>query len=246
MVIPRTFGRLGNFLFQVAATIGYAKRHGLEFSVPTETNDSKWSPVYLGHLANENYTPHLPEVRVVERGHAYQEIPFKEEWRRKNIVLDGYWQSEKYFADVRNEILQQFQYPWRLNPGTVSVHVRRGDYVQLAAKHPPLSVEWYDAAMSRFPGAVFQFFSDDIAYCRVHWGKRSDCTFSTWRTEEQDLAAGSWCENHICSASTFSWWQAWLNQNPRKRILIPQRWFSVAEEAKCCTKDIVPETWERL
>lgn len=246
MVIPRTQGRLGNFLFQVAATIGYAMRHGMEFSVPATTDDPKWNPVYLPHLINPSYDASLPEVRVVERGHAYQEIPFKESWREKNIVLDGYWQSEKYFAENRAVVLDAFAYHWALKRGTVSVHVRRGDYVRLAHKHPPVPPEWYNAAMARFPGAKFVFFSDDIPYCERHWGQRSDCSFSEGRTEEQDLSAMSGCEHHVSSASTFSWWACWINQNPQKRIIIPKRWFSEAEEAKCPTPDIVPPSWERL
>lgn len=246
MVTFKNFGRFGNYLFQVAATIGYALRHNLEFSVPTTTQDPKWNPIYLQHLANPRYNPLLPEVRVVERGHAYQEIPFQEEWRTKNIVLDGYWQSEKYFAEFRNEILKEFGYSWTFNLGTVSVHVRRGDYVQLAHKHPPLKPGWYDEAMSKFPGARFIFFSDDIPYCREHWGTRDDCTFSAGRTEEEDLVEMSCCENNISSASTFSWWGSYLNRNPNKRIIIPKRWFSEAEDKKCNTKDIVPESWERL
>lgn len=246
MVIPRTYGRLGNFLFQVAATIGYAMRHGLEYSVPSTTDDPKWSPVYLPHLINPDFDASLPEVRVVERGHAYQEIPFKEAWREKNIVLDGYWQSEKYFAEHRAVVLDAFAYPWTLKPGTVSVHVRRGDYVKLAHKHPPLPPEWYNAAMALFPGAKFEFYSDDIPYCRQHWGQRKDCSFSDGRKEEADLAAMSGCEHQICSASTFAWWGGWLNRNSDKRIVMPKRWFTEAEDKKCDTRDIVPASWERI
>ena len=247
MVTFKSVGRFGNVLFQAAATIGYALRHDLDFTVPTKTHDAKWCPIYLTHLANPKYDPTLPEVRVVERGHAYQQIPFQESWRGKNIVLDGYWQSEKYFEECREKILELFNYPWVPHKGTVSVHVRRGDYVQLAHKHPPVSVEWYNYAMEQFNGYNFRFFSDDIPYCHAHWGNHPNCSFSSGRSpEEQDLAEMSSCEHHISSASTFSWWSAWLNQNPNKRIIIPKRWFSDAEELKCNTKDIVPESWERI
>ena len=117
MVIPKTYGRLGNFLFQVASAIGYAKRHNLDFTVPTRTKDPKWNPVYLQHLANPDYNPAIPVVRVTERGHAYQEIPFKQTWRARNIELDGYWQSERYFKEWRFSILDLFGYPWSKSPG---------------------------------------------------------------------------------------------------------------------------------
>ena len=246
MVIPRTYGRMGNYLFQVAATIGYAHRHGLEFSVPSTTSDPVNNPIYLQHLVNPKYKSQLPEVRVIERGHAYQTIPFQERWRIRNIVLDGYWQSEKYFSDCRRKVLLAFAFPWCQIPGTVSVHVRRGDYLRLAHKHPPVPKEWYDNAMSLFPGYTFLFFSDDMDWCRKTWGSSSKCHFSDEKDVVRDLVKISWCEHHISSASTFSWWGAWLNQNPIKRVIIPKRWFSEREEKKCDTKDIVPETWERI
>lgn len=246
MVIPRTYGRMGNYLFQVAATIGYAYRHNLEFSVPTKTDNPTANPIYLQRLANCKYDPRLPEVRIIERGHAYQPLPFEEKWRTRNIVLDGYWQSEKYFKDIRNDILSLFDYPWKPTLNVVSVHVRRGDYLRLTHKHPPVSKEWYDEQMAKFPGRTFMIFSDDIEWCRMVWGKRADCFFSVGRNEEDDLVAMSSCEHHISSASTFSWWGAWLNQNPFKRVIIPRLWFSAQEEKKCCTKDIVPESWERV
>lgn len=246
MVIPRNYGRMGNYLFQVAAAIGYARRHGIEFTVPTTTNDSKNNPIYLQHLAHPRFDPKLPEVRVCERGHAYQEIPFKEEWRKSNIVLDGYWQSEKYFKEFRPDIIMLFKYEWRPQPNCVSVHVRRGDYLNLTHKHPAVPKEWYDAAMARFPGFSFMFFSDDLNYCRATWGHRKDCFFSGNTSEEADLQQMSGCEHHISSASTFSWWGAWLNQNAHKRIIIPRNWFTPQEEQKCNTKDIVPAEWERM
>jgi len=89
---------MGNYLFQVASTIGYARKHGISFTVPTTTKDATHNPIYLQHLANPSWNPRLPEVRVLENGHGYQEIPFKPSWANRNIVLDGYWQTEKYFS----------------------------------------------------------------------------------------------------------------------------------------------------
>jgi len=246
MIIPRTYGRMGNYLFQVASTIGYARKHGISFTVPTTTKDATHNPIYLQHLANSSWNPRLPEVRVLENGHGYQEIPFKPSWANRNIVLDGYWQTEKYFSSIRQTILDLFHYPWRPEPGIVSVHVRRGDYLRLTKKHPPVPKEWYEACMKRFPGRRFKFFSDDIAWCRAEFGNRTDCSFSNNTREEADLIDMSCCEHHISSASTFSWWGAWLNQNPNKQVLIPQRWFSELEERKLNTGDIVPPTWERV
>ena len=95
------------------------------------------------------------------------------------------------------------------------------------------------------PGVSFLFHSDDIPYCTEHFGHFWDCHFHEGKSEEDDLVSLSCCEHQICSASTFAWWGAWLNQNPDKQVIMPKRWFSEAEEKKCNTQDIVPYEWTR-
>jgi hypothetical protein len=186
--------------------------------------------------------------KAQEQGHGYQRIPFHEEWRSGNIVLDGYWQSEKYFKDYRDLVIEKLGFAWHLEP-QVSVHVRRGDYLTIRRaglfKHPTVTQQWYETAMAKFPGMQFKFFSDDIPWCQQMFGNRKDCGFASGSNEVQDLVEGSWCEHNICSASTFSWWQAWLNRNPLKRVVIPTHWLTPGW-ANLYMGDIVPETWERL
>lgn len=244
MVKPLTYGRMGNFLFQAATAIGYALRHDLPFTLPDTTKNPKWNPIYLQHLVNPKWDPSLPEVELTETTHAFQDLPFRNSWRQCNIVLDGYWQSEKYFKDFRLDILRIFGFKWAPVTGLVSVHVRRGDYLKLTQKHPPIGVSWYHAAMAKFPGCHFMFFSDDIQWCRDNFGHRKDVVFSDGINEEDDLMAMSWCEHHICSASTFSWWGAWLDWNPSKRVIMPALWF-VPGHGNLDIKDIVPAEWER-
>jgi len=112
-------------------------------------------------------------------------------------------------------------------------------------KHPPVTKEWYERAMEQFPGAEFLFFSDDIEWCKTTFGARSDCRFSEGLDEESDLEKMSGCEHHICSASTFSWWGAWLNQNVEKQVIMPAHWIT-SGWANLDTSDIVPPEWERL
>jgi len=245
-VIPFTVGRMGNYLFQVAATIGYAKRHGLEFTVPAHPYQPRRDPVYLGHLVHPKFDAMMPSMTVKEQFFHYHEIPFQEEWKDgRTIILEGYWQSEKYFKEFRADILKLFGFEWTSMPGTVSVHVRRGDYLKWRQKHPPVGAEWMEKAMEQFPGHRFIFFSDDIGWCRKVFGKRKDCSFSMGHDEVRDLVEMSWCEHQICSASTYSWWGAWLNQNPNKRVVIPRLWF-VPGWGGHNTKDVVPEGWIRM
>lgn len=226
MVFAKNYGRMGNVLFQNACAIAYSKRHGIEFTVQTTTNDPFWNPLYLQDLVNPKYNPYLDIVQIDQNlQEGFKEIPFEENWRSKNIVLNGYWQSIKYFEDYFDEVINTFAYPWKLKRDVVSIHIRRGDYLQYPDKHPPVPIEWIEKAMKEFPGKLFMFFSDDIQYCIEHFGYRDNCTFSIGKNEEQDLVEMSCCEHHICSSSTFSLWAYFLNRNPNKKAIFPKLWF---------------------
>lgn len=246
-VVPFTVGRMGNFLFQAAATIGYARRHNLQFTMPSKPYPPRGDPVYLQHLVHPRFDPMMPSMTIKEQVFHYHDIEFREEWRDgRTIMLEGYWQSEKYFKDIRNEILALFAFEWSLSPGMVSVHVRRTDYLKWKKKHPRVPKAWIQTAMGQFSNDhVFIFFSDDMEYCKTAFGNRGDVMFSEGQDEVEDLRRMSCCEHHICSASTFSWWAAWLNRNPGKRIIMPKLWF-VPGWGGHDTKDIVPPEWERL
>jgi hypothetical protein len=243
MVTCNTYGRMGNFLFQAAAVMAYAWAHGLEFCMPRTSKVPGKYPVYLQHLAGD-LDPKKDTIILEENGFPFQELPFKKEWKDVNIILDGYWQTEKYFKHHRRKLIEAFQLPWAKADGYVSVHVRRGDYLRLSKKHPVVAAHWYKQQMAKFPGYKFCFFSDDLDWCRKTFGIPRWIEFSTKRNEVDDLMAMSFCEHHICSASTFSWWGAWLNQNPNKRIIMPKQWL-MPGWGGLDTRDVVPKDWER-
>lgn len=238
MVCAKQYGRLGNNLFQKAAAIGYAVKHQLPYSL---------SPAVCAQ-----------KIDIREYTHAYQELPFSEQWKHQCIRLDGYWQSEKYFAHCREEVLKAFSY--RLEPvfpDTCAIHVRRGDYLNYPDKHPVVTEEYIRLAVnvmiSKTNICKFKFFSDDIAWCKeliemlhkeypdIWWG------YSEGRTEAQDLAHMFSCQHQIISNSTFSWWGAWLNQNPAKVVVSPSKhnWFGPGN-AHLDTSDIIPDSWIQI
>ena len=245
MVIPKHSGRLGNVLFQAAQAMGYAWRHDLDYSLPTTTNDPQKNPIYLQDLVHPEFDSSL-RINLIQEPHFhYSKLPFTSSMvDGKNIVFEGWWQSEKYFKAFRSEILEEFGFPWVSRAGTVSVHVRRGDYLRLMHRHPPVHREWYEAQMEKFPSYGFIVYSDDIDWCKKQWGHRCDVSFSEGNNELHDLIDGSCCEHHICSASTFSWWQAWLNRNPDKRVIFPKNWYQPGHGG-FDTSDIWPEGCER-
>jgi len=99
MVTFHNVGRMGNFLFQAATAMAYAWKHALDFTVPSTTRDATDHPIYLQHLVNPKWDSKNAWVKLKEKGHNYSPIAFDENWRSKNIILDGYWQSEKDFED---------------------------------------------------------------------------------------------------------------------------------------------------
>src|SRR5580692_9208993 len=105
MVSFRGYGRLGNFYFQCAAALAYAFRNNLEFTAPNTTSDNFWNPLYLQHLVNPHYNAMLPSVILKEPHFHYTPIGFDEVWRNQNIILDGYFQSYKYFDDFKDKVL---------------------------------------------------------------------------------------------------------------------------------------------
>lgn len=245
MVSYTNAGRFGNWYMETATAIAYALRHGLDFSMPTGIGkDNFHCPVYCKHLCDPNYNPSLPEIRLWEGKHEYEELPFDESWRDKNIIIEGYRQSEKYFKDYRKEIIALMNYPYEKKDGYVCVHVRRGDYLHLRNKHPEVTKEWYEKAMGEFFGYQYKFFSDDIEWCRKEFGYRDDCEFSTNDDIERDFIEMQCCEHFINSSSTFSWAAAWHSQSENKVVITPKLWF--VEGYALSTVDIIPENWIKL
>lgn len=240
MVKALNYGRMGNSFFQNACAISYALRHGLEYTVPNVTNDPFWNPLTVQHLVNPNWNPHLPTIQIDQsHGEGFRELPFEESWRGKNIILNGYWQSRKYFADYFDEVIDAFAFPWEHKKDMISVHIRRGDYNLYVDKHPPVPIEWIHKAMKQFPGKRFKFFSDDIQYCLHHFGERDDCEFA-FGNETEDLIEMSSYESHICSSSTYSLWAYFLNRSKDKKAIFPKLWFMPGWDF-WVTKDILPE-----
>jgi hypothetical protein len=233
-------GRLGNILFEKAAAIGYAQKHGLQYCIDEEPS--------IRHMWPK-------PVIIKESGHQYQELPFMPQWKDKHVVLQGFWQSERYFAHCREEVLKAFGFSWEPLNAVCSIHVRRGDYLLYPDKHPVVTAEYLDQAISYICQntgvSLFMVFSDDIPYCRqlinsrMYYGCRFD--YSERIDERRDLEFMSRCEHNIISNSTFSWWGAWLNQNPDKVVISPSKdnWFGPGN-AHLDTSDIIPESWIQI
>lgn len=242
--VPGYFGHLGNEMFQAAATCALANRLGVPWSFPE--NKPNLHEVFM-----------LSAERVAEPAkQRYTEPHFHYDPGFRNLTdgteLAGYLQSEKYFADCADLIRREFRFRDLHTadpaPGTVSVHVRRGDYCKLADHHPPLGLDYYAWAMARWPsGTPFLIFSDDPEWCEQHMGDWPNVRVLEKRSAAADMDLMSRCSGHIIANSSFSWWGAWLRDAPGKRVVAPLAWFGPAKPLpEWSTEDLIPEGWERI
>ena len=244
---------LGNLMFQIAALTSLAKdNEGKAFFPQIKTPEYGR---YDSNILNKVPTSPLLDVNGLSREFKPdKEIPFgyTDISYKPYTKYRGYFQSEKYFIHNRELILDLFKnqdiikeikhkYP-HINDKSVSLHVRRGDYVQLSDAHPLQTKEYYDKALNLIPGYENVFiFSDDIEWCKNNLNY-DNCTFVENNPDYFDLLAMSLCNHNIIANSTFSWWGAWLNENLNKKIIAPKQWFGV-KRANLPSEDIIPKTW---
>lgn len=181
------------------------------------------------------------------------------------VCLFGYWVSEKYFRDVEALIRAEFTVKQPMdgdNAGlaaqmeatsSVSLHVRRGDYVESAHVnriHGTCTPEYYAAAVAhiapRVPDPRFFVFSDDIEWVRHHLPLAYPTEYVTHNRgarSYEDLRLMSHCKHHVIANSGFSWWGAWLNPRPDKIVCAPRAWFA---DPSYDSADVIPESWVTL
>lgn len=218
-------GRLGNQLFQIASTIGIAHSNGLDFCFP------EWK--YSEHFTNPLPTGDVQGCQIYkEKSSNYNPVKLDGGF---HWSLEGYFQSWKYFENIREVIKYYFTPDFITNNNSkdlVSIHLRRGDYIGNSF-HPNLRHDYYKKAMEQFPNDEFIVFSDDIDFAtNCGWFNHERCTFKASEhsrginnnTPEEllHLICMSRCKGHIIANSSFSWWAAYLSGN---KTVAPKQWI---------------------
>jgi len=255
-----SLGRLGNQLFQIAATVGTARKHGYYYVLPP------WK--YSQYLSNRiSQTSILgPARNYVEQAFCYQDIPIT-----GPTSLHGFFQTQRYFEHCEEEIRNLFtphpvimskltsKFGDLLERETCSLHIRRGDYVKISRMADLTDTDYFDRAVAQLnDDKTFLIFSDDIDWCKKQFRGRQ-FVYIEGLKDIADLFMMSLCHAHIISNSSFSWWGAWLDPNPDKKVIAPARWFagSLADPripyssaprfiGYHDTKDLIPESWIKL
>jgi hypothetical protein len=181
-----------------------------------------------------------------------------------NTYLVGWFQSEKYFADIRDILLQDFAYTHGSDKesrmlsdkisstDSVSIHVRRGDYVTNSHAnkfHGLASMDFYLAATKYIESHIkkpnYFVFSDDPEWCKENLKLNAPTTYVSHNTSgAEDMRLMRECKHNIIANSSFSWWAAWLNRNPDKVVVAPKFWF--ANSHTNGSTDIIPTTWHTV
>jgi hypothetical protein len=257
MITARFMGRLGNQMFEYAMAKAQAKRLGVELILDT-TLFRPDHPFQLNQWAGVNErSVRGSRVTIREQGMSYNQALVDR--IKDGDVLQGYWQSEKYFDAIRDDLRETFFL--KLNEEqrelaeqirlsvSVALHIRRGDYLQEPYKsfHGVLGEDYYQRATSlileREPAAKFFVFAEDPEWTSQNV-KLDNRVIVQPNQEAVDIYLMSKCKHAIIANSTYSWWGAWLGDwRSDRTVVAPMKWFAGGTED---TRDIVPERWVKI
>ncbi len=289
MIVVRIHGGLGNQLFQYGAGLAASMKKGCELILDTSDYDSNSVRSFELNAFSIPALKHNDEaIRKFKRkqqgfiGNFFWRIEYRTRWKfvsesglsahnphlfstRRNLYLWGYWQSYKYFDDLKGNLKEHITLK---NPAhnhhsdllyqvisceSVAVHVRRGDYSATEAnmnRYGLLTRTYYEKAMSiiarDFPDCVFFVFSDDPEWAARNLCSSNNIVIVSGRDTDSaipDFQLMRMCKHFIIANSTFSWWAAYLGASDRSKIIAPEPWFS---ESTVDTRDVLPIHWQKL
>jgi hypothetical protein len=280
-------GGLGNQLFQYALGRSLATKYSCALNI-----DTTWY-----NNTPEGSTPRAPLIEYLNinanfiENVAAQEIFIQQKiWRKffsKKIILekkyfkydesimnkkppvyiDGYWQSYKYFENIRHCLLNeitpkmvgspnyiQLETMIKKTKNPIAIHVRRGDYItsESASKvHGALTIDYYKNAINEIKKKTetqtFFFFSDEINWVKENLGNQDNYYYIEPNCNKdsaiQELYLMSLCKDFIIANSTFSWWGAWLGTNKDKVVIFPEKWMT---NLNSVNTDLMPNDWISL
>lgn len=282
MIANRIVGGLGNQMFQYAFGHYLARKYNTEHVLDISSYDDDMQREFVldRYGISARLASPLERRRFIRRygglgwmGYALGRTPMKRLKERSHgfrpeyletgddIFLDGYWQSEKHFPGVFDELRNEFQPIVPMSDETLAVaremgrresaslHVRRTDYLQV----------WYttvcsgayyqravDYLLRHYPGICLFVFSDDVDWCRQHLHFPCPMRFvghNDGSTGHEDMWLMSQCRHHVIANSTFSWWGARLGIDPTGETLAPDPWFSHPDMDGSA---VIPPSWRKI
>lgn len=255
-------GRLGNQMFQIAAALSFAKDFGAVAVFPDlvyrVSEDLPKNYRYFFGALNVEKPRKEPTYCFEESPHfEFCPIPF-----HKNIEINGYFQSERYFKHNKEIICDAFKPSLPIqtylrekyrelleHPNTVAIHLRayKLEGLDIEKCFPFLDGSFYMKAAEQFfpEEALFVIFSDQIEWAKEEMKEfHRPHIFIENEPHYHDFYLMSFCKHQIISPSSFSWWAAYLNKNPNKIVVAPDPWFSPVSGHD--SSNVIPPEWFKL
>ncbi len=182
-----------------------------------------------------------------------------------DLYISGYFGNQKYFIEIEDVIRKAFTLKKTLNldnkqvlsqikkSNSVSIHIRRGDYVnnnyfaEIPLNFYHKSVDYIER---HYPQSTYFIFSDDLNWAKENLKLEQKTVFVDINNESTDymeLILMAACKHNIIANSTFSWWSGWLNNNPDKIVIAPQKWYNNKEtQISYENGNLVPNNWIKL
>jgi hypothetical protein len=261
-------------MFQYAGLRGIASHRGFDWMIPLadsygDSNYGLFDCFEMSSVQEKNLGFMNAQSIATGQFHFSQEFF---DTCPDNVNLHDYFQTEKYFENIKDEIKKDFIFKENIlepckeiiedidNP--IFIHIRRGDYLNSQNAHPVCPIEYYEKALSHFdsdtPALVF---SDDIEWCknqeifsndRFMMSEYQEYYSQTCDTNDGrqralvpyfDLCLMSLCSGGIMANSSMSWWGSWLQQDTSRSIVAPNPWFGV-QYKDYNMNDLLPEEWK--
>lgn len=249
------FGRFANGCYQVASSIGIARRNGFDFAFPLWQNHNgrDFEPeldidVYK-HFVNQLPIydgPPLPQLGIP---FGYQDVNLTQ-----STDLEGHFQSERYFSHCIDEARWYMRMIGESPMGDkTTLHVRLGDYGHQASPqhpdgnpyHPRMNLSYYEPAMAQFGSSQkFLVFSDDIEECKKMFAGRPNVEYSEGRDYMEDFKLMKTCRHFIIANSSYSAFAALLGEAPDKQVVAPDPWFGGPYTGRLSAEDIYSPGWQ--
>jgi hypothetical protein len=259
MNVIKLYGGLGNQMFQYALGLAMENR-GIEVAFENSFFHKEQSPPRPYGLAaygiDLKLSPFLNQPTIHEKGYDINIL------NKTNCNFFGYWQYFNYYESIWEKVRGIFKVSSKYyteqylelqkritKTESLSIHVRRGDYVTIPG-HVVLPFSYYIEAAGLIPEAKEIFvFSDDIPWCKERFKESYFDKPITFVDIEEYLALDLMrqCKHNVIANSTFSWWAAMLTNNTFQKVVAPKIWrVNSVEQAKMEDDSFIPNDWIRL
>ncbi len=263
LIVKITDG-FGNQLFQYAAAYSAAKYNNMNLYIDkSQYNEKSFRKYELNSL---DIKTQYADAKSISELPVFKESSFNFDSNifnlKSSVYIEGFWQSEKYFKQYSDDIHKMYRfknmdfinnnhYDYMMrNSNSVAIHVRTQDYLVPPDNkiHYVCTKDYYKNAISRIyevvKSPVFFVFSDNLITAQQFLDKNLEYIMVNSTGWQEDFYFMQQAKHNIIANSSFSWWAAWLNDNPDKIVIAPENWFS--QNSGIDYSDVIPNDWVKV